>query len=178
MSSSLALKYSCLTLSGRPHSLATVKRVATCTAAAPFSRKPTASLPVKMPPAAISGNVKLFGFQIRPRFQPRWCARSYLRPVHAKAQVAAGQRAFDHDEIRQAVEAGGLAQEQLQRPHRRDDDAQLGIAKARVVVHQAERAQVQAGAQGDAVNAGIQRRMQAHVAAFRAARSWSAFPCS
>ena len=32
--SSLASKYFCLTLSGSPHSLATVKRVATCTAEA------------------------------------------------------------------------------------------------------------------------------------------------
>ncbi len=37
-SSSAALKYSCLILSGNPHSFVTVKRVATCTAAAPFSR--------------------------------------------------------------------------------------------------------------------------------------------
>jgi hypothetical protein len=39
---------------------------------------------------------------------------------------------------------------------------QLGIAETRVVFHQGERAQVQAGAQRDAVHAGIQRRGQAH----------------
>ena len=55
MSSSLALKYSCLILSGRPHSPVTVKRVATCTAAAPASRNSTASLPVKIPPAGMTG---------------------------------------------------------------------------------------------------------------------------
>ena len=35
-----------------------------------------------------------------------------------KAQVTAGQRAFHHDEIRQTIELGGLAQEQLQCPQR------------------------------------------------------------
>ena len=50
----------------------------------------------------------------------------------------------------------------MQRPHRRDNDAQLGVAKARVFFHQRERAQVQTGAQRDAVNARVQRRVEAH----------------
>ena len=41
--------------------------------------------------------------------------RSYLRPIHAEAQMPAGERAFHHDVIGQAVQARILAQEQLQR---------------------------------------------------------------
>ena len=87
-------------------------------------------------------------------------------PVHAKAQVAAGQRSFDNDEVGQTVELGVFAQEDLQRAYRRYDDAQLGFAEARMIGHQRERTEVQTGRQRDAVDAGVQRCVQARAQGF------------
>ena len=89
-----------------------------------------------------------------------------LRPVHAEAEMPAGERAFHDDVIGQAVEPGVLAQEQQQRAQRRNDDAELDVAKARMVLHQRERSQVQPGAQRDAVDPAIHRRCQAHAQRF------------
>ena len=86
-----------------------------------------------------------------------------MRPVHAKAQVTTGQRAFDDDEVGQAVQARGLAQKQLQGTNGRHDDAQLGIAKARVVGHQRKRAQMQTRAERDPIYPGVQRGVQPHL---------------
>ncbi|MNT25340.1 hypothetical protein D3C72_1608540 [compost metagenome] len=80
--------------------------------------------------------------------------------------MAAGQWSLDDDEVRQAVQLGVLAQENLQGADGRDDDAQLGIAETRMVGHQGKRAKVQAGGQGDAVDAGVECRVQAHAQGF------------
>src|SRR5450759_175189 len=137
MSCSLALKYSCWTFSGMPHSLATVKRVATCTAAQPFSRKSTASLPVKTPPAAITGISSCSAFNGATISATMVC-KIIFRPIQSEAQMSARQRAFHHDVIGQAIESGCLAHEQLQGAQRGDDDAQFGVAEARVIFHQRE----------------------------------------
>jgi hypothetical protein len=89
-----------------------------------------------------------------------------LPVVDAEAQVAAGQRAFDDDVVGQAVQARDFFQEQLQRAHRRHDDAELGVAEARVVLDQVEGTQVQAGRHGDAVDARVHRRRQAGAQGF------------
>ncbi|MCY1535186.1 hypothetical protein D9M68_705800 [compost metagenome] len=80
--------------------------------------------------------------------------------------MATGQRAFDHHVVGQAVQAAVLLQEQLQRAQRGHDDPELGVAETRVVFDQCERAQVQAGGQRDAVDAGVQRRGHAHLQRF------------
>ena len=86
-----------------------------------------------------------------------------LRPVlDAEAEVPAGERAFHHDIVRQALQPGVLAQEHRQRAWRGDDDAEFGVAEARMVLDQRERAEVQAGGQRDAVDAGVERGGQAH----------------
>ncbi len=91
-------------------------------------------------------------------------AQVILHPVvQPEAEVTASQRTFHHDEVGQAVGAGVLAQEQLQRAQRRDDDAQLDVAETRVVFDQRKRAQMQAGRQGDAVDAGGKRFPQPHL---------------
>jgi hypothetical protein len=56
----------------------------------------------------------MFGFQVRQHLAQDG-GEVVLRPVQAKAEVAAGERAFHHHEVRQAVEAGVLAQEHRQR---------------------------------------------------------------
>ncbi len=89
-----------------------------------------------------------------------------LRPVHAETQMAAGQRPFDHHVIGQAAGAGALFQEKLQRAQRGNDDAQLDVAKARMILDQRERAQMQSGRQRDAVDAVIQRRLEARAQGF------------
>ena len=80
-----------------------------------------------------------------------------LCPVQAESEVAAGQRPFDHDVVRQAVGTGALLEEELQGAHRGNDDAQLGIAETRVLLDQREGAEMQAGSQRDAVDTGIER---------------------
>ncbi len=87
-------------------------------------------------------------------------------PVEAEAQVAAGQGAFDDDEVGRTVQFRDLAQEQLQRAYRGHDDAEIGFAEARVVLDQLEGTEVQAGRHGDAVDAGVQRRRQARAQGF------------
>ncbi len=89
-----------------------------------------------------------------------------LPVIHAEAQVATGQRTFDDDEVGLAVQARDFAQEQLQRAHGRNDDAQVRIAETRVILDQLERTQVQAGRQRDAVDAAVQGRRQAHAQRF------------
>ena len=88
--------------------------------------------------------------------------RSYCAQSMPKPEVAAGQRTLDDDVIRQAVEARALAQEQRQRAQRRHDDAELHVAKTRMILDQRERAQMQTRAQRDAVDAAVHRGRQAH----------------
>ena len=87
-------------------------------------------------------------------------------PIQAKAQVATRQRAFNDNKVGQAVEARSFAQKQLQCTHRRDDDAQFGVAETRVIGHQGKRTEVQAGTERDAVDASVECRIQAHLQGF------------
>jgi hypothetical protein len=97
---------------------------------------------------------------IHSRISATMVSQVVLRPVHAEAEVAAGQRSFDHHVVGQAVGARAFLEEQLQRAQRGDDDAQLDVAKARMVLDQRERTQVQAGRQGDAVDPRVQCRLE------------------
>ena len=76
--------------------------------------------------------------------------------------MAAGQRTFDHDVIRRAVNTRVLAQKQLQRAQRRNNDAEFGVAKPRMISDQTERTQMQAGRERNAVDARIQRGGKPH----------------
>jgi hypothetical protein len=83
-----------------------------------------------------------------------------LGPVHAEAQMAAGERPLDHHVIGQAAGARALLQEELQGAQRGNDDAQLGVAETRMVLNQAERPQMQACRQRDAVDAVVEGRLE------------------
>ncbi|MBV6474737.1 MAG: hypothetical protein MOGDAGHF_00225 [Rhodocyclaceae bacterium] len=80
----------------------------------------------------------------------------------AEAEVAAGERPLHHNVVWQPPGARALAQEQLQRAQRRDDDAKLDVLEARMLLDQCEGAQVQAGGERDAVDAGVHGRREAH----------------
>jgi|GEM_PF-6939842 hypothetical protein len=82
--------------------------------------------------------------------------------VEAEAEMAAGERPLHHHIVGQAAGARTLAHEQLQGAQRRDDDAELDVLESRVVLDQAEGAQVQAGGERDAVDAGVHGRREAH----------------
>ena len=111
------------------------------------------------------GNIQLLGHQ--PGMDLRDDGgQVVLGPVHAEAQVPTRQRAFDDDVVGQPVGAGALAQEQLQRPQRGHDDAELGVTEARVILDQREGAQMQAGRQRDAVNTRVEGGRQAHAQGF------------
>ena len=110
-------------------------------------------------------NIKLLSPQIGENFGHDG-GQIVLRPIHAKTQVAASQRPLDNDEIRQTVGPLVLLQEQLQGTHRRDDDAEFGIAKPGMVLDQGERTQVQAGGQGNPLDTGIECCSQTHLQGF------------
>ena len=97
------------------------------------------------------GNVELFALQ--PGVNLR-CdgGQVILRPVHPEPQMTARQRPFHDHIVGEAASAGAFLEEQLQRPERRHDDAQLDVAKAWMVLDQRKRAQVQSRCQGDAIN--------------------------
>ena len=107
-------------------------------------------------------DVELLGLQ-PPRDLVDDRAQVVLAPVvEPEPEVPAGQRSLDDHVVGQPVQLRVLAQEELQRAQRRDDDAELRVAEAPVVGDLRERAQVQAGGERDAVDARVERGGQAH----------------
>ena len=91
--------------------MATVKRVATCTAAAPLFHEADRVAAGENAARRDHRNIQLFRLQIGDDFGHDR-AQIVFRPVHAETEMAARKRAFDHDEIGQPVGSGILAQEQ------------------------------------------------------------------
>src|SRR5690606_8908079 len=64
-----------------------------------------------------------------------------LRPVQPEAEVAAGERALDYHVVGHAPGAGAFLEEELQCAQRADDDAELYVAEARMVLDEGEGSQ-------------------------------------
>ena len=84
-----------------------------------------------------------------------------VRPVKTESQVAAGKRPLHHDEVRETLGLGGAPQEDVERPHGRNDDAELRIAKAGIIRHQSETRGMKTRGKADAVDSGVERRVEA-----------------
>ena len=77
--------------------------------------------------------------------------------------MPARQGAFHDHIVGQAPGAAGALQEQLEGAHRRDDDAELGVAEARVRLDEREGAEVKTRTQGDPVDTTVHSRLQPHL---------------
>ena len=75
--------------------------------------------------------------------------------------MAARKGPLDDDEVREPVRLRRAAQEDVERAHARDDDAELGVAKARMIGHHRKGGRVQARREADAVDAAVERRIEA-----------------
>jgi len=75
--------------------------------------------------------------------------------------VAAGQGAFNHDVVGEASGCGALSEEKVERARGGDDDPEERIVKALVLRHQAEAREVKARRERDAVDPGVERRVEA-----------------
>ena len=83
-----------------------------------------------------------------------------VRPVHAKAQVAARERTFHDHIIRHAVMLRRAAKKELQSADRRHHDTDLHVAEAGVIFHEGEGRHMKPRTERNAVDTGIHQGVQ------------------
>jgi len=108
-------------------------------------------------------NIQIFLFEKGERFSHDGLQALRLPVVWAEAEMATGQRTFDHNVVWRPLQTHGSFQEDREGSHRRDDDAELDVTEPFVLADKIEASQMESGGQRDAVDSRFHGCLHAHL---------------